>query len=134
MRTLTRRTLTELDHARLSSLISRHGRNDPTTETISTLLDEADLVPPPQIHSDIVTMHSTVRLSGAGIDGSVTICYPLDSDPAAGRISVLSPMGAALLGSRIGDEVQWRTPTGVESRARVEAVTFQPEASGDYTR
>jgi regulator of nucleoside diphosphate kinase len=61
------------------------------------------------------------------------LSYPTDADPARGRVSVLSPVGASLLGSRIGSVVRWRSPNGDESAAEVLALLFQPEQNGDYT-
>jgi regulator of nucleoside diphosphate kinase len=63
----------------------------------------------------------------------VTLCYPADADPAVDFISVLSPLGASLLGLGVGDIARWRTPLGEERTARVVEVLSQPEASGDYT-
>ena len=63
----------------------------------------------------------------------VTLCDPDDAEPSQGFISVLSPLGASLLGLRAGDVARWRTPVGQERMARIVDVLFQPEASGDYT-
>jgi regulator of nucleoside diphosphate kinase len=63
----------------------------------------------------------------------VTWCYPDDAEPSQGFISVLSPLGASLLGLQAGDVAQWRTPFGEQRTARIVEVLFQPEASGDYT-
>lgn len=121
------RQLTELDHARLSSLYGR-----PLPEELGT----AHLVPSREIAPDIVTMYSQVEILGldAGQRLQLTLCYPVDAQPALGRVSVLSPIGAALLGLRVGDIAQWRLPLGEVRRAEVLAILFQPEASGDYTR
>jgi regulator of nucleoside diphosphate kinase len=61
----------------------------------------------------------------------VTLCYPQDAEPAAGFISVLSPVGISLLGLR-ADVARWQTPHGEECAAVIECIQFQPEASGDY--
>jgi regulator of nucleoside diphosphate kinase len=63
---------------------------------------------------------------------TLVVCYPADADADAGRVSVLSPLGAALLGHRAGETVSWRTPDGREHLTRIEAVEYQPEASGDF--
>jgi regulator of nucleoside diphosphate kinase len=62
----------------------------------------------------------------------LTICYPQDAEPAAGFISVLSPVGISLLGLKVGDVAKWHTPHGEECAAVVEGIQFQPEATGDY--
>ncbi|MEZ5635535.1 MAG: GreA/GreB family elongation factor [Burkholderiaceae bacterium] len=63
----------------------------------------------------------------------LTLCYPHDAEPAAGLVSVLSPVGCALIGLRAGDIARWQTPSGEGVVAQVLSVLFQPEASGDYT-
>ena len=63
----------------------------------------------------------------------LTLCYPDDAEPAQGFISVLSPVGASLLGLRVGAQAQWHTPQGEPRSAQVRAILFQPEATGDYT-
>ncbi|MFN4115451.1 MAG: GreA/GreB family elongation factor [Inhella sp.] len=62
----------------------------------------------------------------------LTLCYPLDAEPGRGFISVLSPVGSAPLGRRVGDLIGWRTPLGELRQLRIAALLFQPEASGDY--
>ena len=129
------RTLTELDHVRLAALLRRSPPPAARGTALVDLLDTADLVPSRQVDPDVVTMYSQVLLADAA-DGSrrkLTPCYPGDAEPDAGFVSVLSPIGAALLGSRVGDVIHWRTPSGAESSAAVVALLFQPEASGDYT-
>lgn len=130
------RTLTELDHVRLSRLLDV--RSDPTPdgdETLGAVLRNAMLVPSRKVAPDIVTMYSQVALRdlASGRRHTLTVCYPPDAEPAAGFVSVLSPVGAALLGLRVGMIARWRTPNGDEGAAEVTAIHFQPEASGDYT-
>ena len=63
----------------------------------------------------------------------LTLCYPQDAEPAAGFISVLSPVGTGLLGLQVGATARWRNPLGGDAAAEVIAVLFQPEAIGDYS-
>ncbi|MFT3804819.1 MAG: GreA/GreB family elongation factor [Burkholderiaceae bacterium] len=132
------RLLTELDHVRLSKLLERDpGLAGSATdrESLAELLDFADLVPSPQIPADIVTMGSTIVLRDA--DGEaprqVRLGYPGDPPTDIPKLSVLSRAGWALLGLRVGDVASWQTPTGEWRSARIEALTYQPEANGDYT-
>ena len=60
------------------------------------------------------------------------IVYPAEANPSEGRISVLSPVGAALLGEPEGREVELPLPHGQSRRIRIESVLYQPEARGDY--
>ena len=122
------RTLTELDFARLGKLRDGHA-------PLAQLLDATDVIPSRDVPADIVTMYSQLELLDLQTRRlqKLTLCYPRDAEPAAGFISVLSPVGLALLGLRVGSVARWRTPGGEENEAEVSAVLFQPEASGDYT-
>lgn len=126
-------TLTELDHVRLRALM----RRAPVPPEIQDLVDSADLVPSREVRPDVVTMYSQVRLVDGNRDAgaparSVAVCWPEHAEPEAGLVSVLSPLGAALLGRRVGETVAWTTPDRRRHQARIDAVAFQPEASGDY--
>jgi len=130
------RTLTQLDSVRLQKLVgllSSEGRHDAAGEAMEEMLAVSEVLPSREIPSDLVTMHSQVMLADAttGERHKITLCYPHEADPSTGRVSVLSPVGLALLGIRCGALVQWQAPHGAAS-ARVVEVLFQPEASGDY--
>ena len=131
------RTLTELDHVRLARL-SRGAREVSPARAegpIDGVLDGADLVASRAIAPDVVTMYSQVELAdqASGRKYRLTVCYPTDAEPASGFVSVLSPVGASLIGRRVGSIARWRMPNGDEGAAEVLAVVFQPEASGDFT-
>jgi regulator of nucleoside diphosphate kinase len=130
---LSERILTHIDHVRLTRLASE---SEPTTsDVVRTVLDSSELVASEAVASDVVTMYTQVLLQGdpGTPPYSVTLCYPDHAEPSAGFISVLSPLGAGLLGLRAGDVARWHTPSGAQLQARVVEVLFQPEASGDYT-
>jgi regulator of nucleoside diphosphate kinase len=131
------RTLTELDHARLMRLLPRVG-GVPAEAGIAALqsaIDNAELVASDTVPPDIVTMYSRVQVRepATGRCHVLTLCYPPDAEPAEGFVSVLSPVGASLLGLRVGALARWQTPAGQEVQAEVRALLFQPEASGDFT-
>jgi regulator of nucleoside diphosphate kinase len=123
------RTLTELDFTRLSKLPGRH-----LSPGLTHLLASAEVTGSRAVRSDVVTMHSRVELVDTHTHRrqTLTVCYPVDAEPAAGWISVLSPVGSSLLGLTAGERAVWQTPTGEERSATVAAIIFQPEASGDY--
>lgn len=129
------RTLTELDHVRLEALLRRTPGATDAGAALVDLLDQADQVPSRQIDPDIVTMYSRVlvRDEPDGATRTLCVCWPQDAAPEEGFVSVLSPIGAALLGCRVGATFSWRTPTGDAREARVVGMLFQPEASGDFT-
>ncbi|MDP3810936.1 MAG: GreA/GreB family elongation factor [Hydrogenophaga sp.] len=124
------RLLTELDFTRLNNL--RAGQLP--AELVDTL-DSLDLVPSREIPPDVVTMYSQVIVEDLESKKrqKLTLCYPGDAEPHLGFISVLSPVGASLLGQRVGAIARWRTPNGDECAAEIAELLFQPEASGDYT-
>ena len=127
------RTLTQIDYVRLTRLASLFERE--ASRTFQALLENSDLVASAAVPATVVTMYTQVLLQGdAGTEPhKVILCYPDDAEPSRGFISVLSPLGASLLGLRVGDIARWRTPLGGERAARIVDVLFQPEASGDYT-
>jgi len=133
---LAERTLTNLDHARLTRLLAADARslNAPPLAALRTTLDAADLVPAQAVPPDVVTMYTRVQLvdPDSGRQQTLTLCYPEDAEPAEGFVSALSPVGSALLGLRVGALARWLTPRGDTVQARVAAILFQPEASGDF--
>lgn len=131
------RTLTELDHARIARLVRTCGASIPhlLEGSIDDMLDAADLVPSRSVPPDVVTMYSLVEVSDlvTGRTSRLAVCYPPDAQPTTGYVSVLSPVGASLIGRGVGSIARWRTPDGEEGAAKIMALLFQPEASGDYT-
>lgn len=123
--------IAEEDRARLTALIHRAiDRPGEPTEYLAALAGElrrAHVVPRSQLPRDAVAMHSTVRLRDleTGEEETYTLVYPHEADIEENRLSVLAPVGTALLGYRVGDVVEWPVPAGV-TRFRVEAV--QPPA------
>jgi len=124
------RTVTELDLARLQRL----GSPGPHDELQDDLAD-MDVVPSTDVPGDVVTMHSRVRIVHVETQRQqeLTLAYPHEARPASGLVSVLSPVGRALLGLRVGDLAQWTLPGGGMSAARVDDLLYQPEANGDLT-
>jgi regulator of nucleoside diphosphate kinase len=95
-------------------------------------LDDVRAVPPTKVPDDVVTMNSRFAVdlkSGESI--SYTLVYPEDESLEQGKLCVLSPMGMALLGARVGDIVYWNGASGPAS-AEVLRLLYQPEAAGDH--
>lgn len=129
------RTITRKDHLRLTRLLVEHGPGLAVAEAMQDLLDGSELVASPSVPPTVVTMYSQVLLQDPAGDAppyKLVICYPGDAEPANGFVSVLSPVGMALLGLRVGEVARWKTPTGASGAARIVEVLFQPEATGDY--
>lgn len=132
------RTITDLDHVRIHSLLRRQaaaGAASAHADELAEMIDFADQVRPQEIAGDVVTMYSKVRVAdpAGGAERSLTLVYPPDADAAQGMISVLSPIGTSLLGLRVGDTARWLGVDGKSGALEVRDIEFQPEASGDYT-
>ena len=111
--------------------VTVHPRNSVPSWNV---LDASALVPSREVAPDVVTMYSQVLLQDTQTSqrNTLTLCYPADAEPAVGFVSVLSPVGSALLGLRVGSIARWSTPAGDEKAAEILAIFFQPESSGDY--
>jgi regulator of nucleoside diphosphate kinase len=123
------RMLTVSDHLRLQQLRARHP-DAVAAEALDELLSTSDLVAGPEVPVGLVTLGSRVLLQDterAAAPYQLTLCDPLQARPEAGCISVLSPVGTALLGLRAGQVARWHAPLGREGAALVLSVLFQPE-------
>ena len=130
----TTRTITELDSARLFTLMRRQFAALPNAREVIDVLDNAELVAPREIGADVITMQSLVVVEDleSGKRRELALCYPDKADGGAGRLSVLSPVGIGLLGLKTGDIARWTMPDGSPGAAKIVEVLFQPEASGDF--
>lgn len=129
-------TVTDRDRERLLRCIERAsaGRSVEAAEALEAEIFRARVVASEQVPDDVVTMNSRVVFEDvrAGARRAITLAYPADADADAGRVSVLAPIGSALLGLRVGDEIDWDLPGGRTATLRVVEVTFQPEAAGRF--
>ncbi len=131
--------ITAFDKHRLENLIAEN--TDPNQKPRADLLGLAEelqrgkVVDPQQVPSTVVTMNSRVLLrdSDSGEEFTYTLVFPQDANINTGAISVLAPVGTAILGYREGDSVQWQVPSGIRT-LEICKVLYQPEAAGDYTR
>ena len=133
----TRIILTSLDFDRLEAVLDSTPANAFAGRAeLQAELERAEIVAPDKVPPDVVTMNSTVRFTIAetGETFRLTLVYPKDVAGDAGRISVLAPVGSALLGLSVGDEMQWPRPGGGVSTVRVDEVVYQPERSGELHR
>ena len=99
-------------------------------------LDRADVLPPEQMPPNVVTMNSTVQFSivETGKELRLTLVYPRDLDGSADKVSIFAPVGSALLGLSVGDELAWPGPGGKAMTVRVTDILFQPERVGELHR
>jgi len=128
--------LTSNDVQRLETMLdSPQYRDAPGAAALHGELERARVVPPQELPRDVVSMNSTAECvdEASGRTHALTLVYPREADAAQGRISVLAPVGAALLGMKVGQSIDWPAPSGT-LRLRVTAVNDQPEAAGKYHR
>jgi regulator of nucleoside diphosphate kinase len=99
-------------------------------EALRRELDRAIVVSSEAVPPDVITMNSRVLYvdESTGERRSVTVVYPAEADASEGRVSVLAPVGAALLGLSAGQAIEWDFPDG-RRRLRVEDVSYQPESN-----
>ena len=134
------RTITELDAARIRELGARLPDRGQGLAPLNGLIDiverEADIVPGANVAPDVATVNSTVSFRDelTGLVHRVTVVYPSEMSIGRRRISVLSPVGAALLGQRAGRVASVELPDGTQRDIRVLEVHYQPEASGHFAR
>lgn len=129
--------ITEQDMNRLRELLritrDQFGKERPYLDGLRAELDRAKVVAAEKIDADRVTMNSMVRVRDT--DGSrittLTVVFPEDADAECDRISVIAPLGAALLGYRVGDRVSFNLPSG-QRRCEIVEILYQPEAAGDF--
>ena len=127
--------LTSQDLDRLERLVQISTKT-PNVVALEEEIEAAEVVERSEIPADVVTMNSRIRFvdEESGDETEVTLVYPSEADASAGRVSVLAPVGTALLGLSVGQSIEWPMPTGQSRRLRVVAVPYQPEAAGDPDR
>lgn len=130
--------MNELDYARLERLLEKpEYARMPVAEALIERLENADVADPKDIPADLVSMHSRVRFRDLKADLLLEkeLVYPHNLNPeATDQLSVLAPLGAALLGARVGQEVHWQLPNGKDAALKVEEILHQPEAAGELFR
>lgn len=128
--------ISSLDADRLDKLLdSLPTRAFPGKAELEAELARADVVEPTKVPPTVVTMNSTVKFQVASSSHAftLTLVYPKDMDSSGSKISILAPVGSALLGLSQGDEIAWPKPGGGMLQVRIEEVVYQPERAGDHT-
>lgn len=102
-------------------------------DDLTAELNRALTVSPDEVPSGVVTMNSRVVLSDleTGEKETYTLVFPHEADIAEGRLSVLAPIGTAILGQHVGDVLKWRVPAGVR-RLKIEEIVYQPERESAF--
>lgn len=127
--------LSRLDAERLERMLDSLGNTPfPGRLELEEEIARARIVEPAQVPPTVVTMNSSVRFMVKSSDTtfSLTLVYPGDVDSSSHTISILAPVGSALLGLNEGDEIAWPAPGGGTVDVKIIEVTYQPERSGDF--
>jgi len=124
--------VTESDHRNLQALLTSEfakviGHSHHVDE-LNAELRRAQIVSPDKVPDDVVTMNSRVTFRDlvTGEHETYTLVLPHDADIAEGRLSILAPIGTAIIGERVGNVVHWRVPDGRRS-LKIEEVVHEPE-------
>jgi regulator of nucleoside diphosphate kinase len=131
--------VTTQDKQRLEDLLmeveASDRRKHGDLKALSKELHRAIIVDPKDILSDVITMnsHAEMRDLESGETVAFTLVFPSEANIDEEKISVLAPIGAGMLGYRVGDEFEWKVPDGLR-RMKVTKVNYQPEAAGDFDR
>jgi regulator of nucleoside diphosphate kinase len=129
--------ITEYDMKRLTKLIEDSQDSDPQDKGYLTELqeelDRAKIVASSGIPKDVITMNSQVCLIDQHTQKEeiLILVFPQEANISQGKISVLAPIGTAMLGYRVGEVFRWKVPAG-ERKLKVKKILYQPEAAGDY--
>jgi regulator of nucleoside diphosphate kinase len=129
-------TVSRIDLERIEALLERLPANEAAQfDALRAELDRAEVVEPTAMPNRTVTMNSTVTFvdENNGEKLTLTLVYPAAAG-APGTVSILAPVGSALLGLSRNQQIDWPTPDGRHCRLRVLEISYQPEAAGQYHR
>jgi regulator of nucleoside diphosphate kinase len=129
-------TVSSLDIARLEALLDDLPSAQDTDFHLLDELGRADIVDPEEVPPNVVTMNSTVRfaIDRPPREFCMTLAYPKDVAFGSDRLSVLSPIGSALIGLSVGDTIEWARPDGELFQLTVLELLYQPEREGELHR
>jgi len=131
--------VTEFDENRLRNLVDgawRWNARDRThVDHLESELDRAQVVPSADVPPDVVTMNSEIAVRDVDSNEEMTfaVVFPSEANVNRRKISILAPIGTAVLGYRVGDTIEWNVP-GRTRRLRIERILFQPEAARQFDR
>lgn len=128
--------ISRLDLERIEALLERMPPMQATQyEALRAELDRADVVEPAAVPANVVTMNSVVTFKDEGTSDELTVSLVYPSGAGVpGAVSILAPVGSALIGLTVGQQIDWPTPDGRQRHLRVLDIDYQPEAAGDLHR
>jgi len=128
--------MSRLDYDRIEALLESANDRGIDTSALEAEMERADVVEPAQMPGDVISMNSTARFrdENSGEERELTLVYPRDATGEPGRVSILAPVGSALLGLRVGQSIDWPMPGKRTITLRVLSIQYQPEAAGELHR
>ncbi len=124
--------ITQFDYDRLQKLLAKKKPLDAFDRTLLTELEKGKIVAPEAVPPEVITMNSEVRfIDESSKPLTYWLVFPEDADMASGKISILSPIGCALLGYKVGDTIELTAPGGTRKLV-VDAIIHQPEREGNF--
>ncbi len=125
--------ITKNDYKKLIDLIDKKWPHDENDQNLLLELNRAQIIEPQEIPKDIITMNSKVGFIDLETNKEFEywLVFPKAAEIEKNKISVLSPIGCALLGYKIGEVISLKTPRG-EKKIKVEKILHQPEAAGNF--
>lgn len=123
--------VSSLDYDRIEALLED---GNPACDDLRAELQRAEVVESREMPAGVVSMNSVVQLEDVGSGEKMTLALVYPRDAAPGKVSILAPVGSALLGLTRGQQIDWPLPGGRSRQLRVLDVSYQPEAAGDYHR
>ncbi len=129
--------ISKTDAKRLESLLDAvTGDNTPIADALDAEISRADIIESKDMPKDVVTMNSKVKFKVLSNNETfcLTLVYPKDMKDSGETISVLAPVGSALLGLKEGETIEWSKPGGGLLKVKIEEVVYQPEREGELHR
>lgn len=125
--------ITEVDYLRLKGLIESI-EDDSDTSVLELELDVATIIDASKAPRDLVTMNSKLRFLDLTEqkESTIEIVYPQFANLEQGKVSILAPLGTALIGLRSGEQINWQFPNGKTKCLQVLEVLYQPEAQAQW--
>jgi regulator of nucleoside diphosphate kinase len=129
--------INEFDAERIDRLLEQPAyANSPVANALNDELDRAQMCAPEDMPHDVVSMNSQVKFRDltTGEERVRTLVFPANMTDSATQLSVMAPVGAALLGLRTGSTIHWELPGGMSTHLEVLELLYQPEAAGEFNR
>ncbi|MGL4726714.1 MAG: nucleoside diphosphate kinase regulator [Scandinavium sp.] len=129
--------INEFDAERIDRLLEKpEWANSPVAQALNDELDRAQMCAPTEMPHNVVSMNSQVRFRDLtnNEERVRTLVFPANMTDSSTQLSVLAPVGAALLGLRVGDTINWTLPNGTTTHLEVLELIYQPEAAGEFHR